>query len=196
MVYAEYSITVVTPASLSLAVRIGASSCCFALVWLVSIGTVKVRSAPSASLKPSFFAVLSKYCQSMPRSGWMAPNTRFLSTKSPDHLAVSPWSWRAANCTPLTAPAFASEPPSHRYGACFSASALVMPPKNTTIFLATRSAANTWPAPTGLPPMLGTVTTTANGFFSATLSASARCAASSGPVGVTTSYSNLRPHVL
>ena len=56
------------------------------------------------------------------------------------------------------------------------------------IFLATSSLANTCAA------VPGACTITANGFFSATVRASARCAASSGPVGVTTSNSNLRPH--
>ena len=37
------------------------------------------------------------------------------------------------------------------------------------IFFATSSAANTWPPPTALPPIAGTLTTTANGFFSATI---------------------------
>ncbi len=40
-----------------------------------------------------------------------------------------------------------------------------MPPKNTMIFFATSSAANTCPP----PAVTGTFTTTANGFFSATV---------------------------
>ncbi len=55
--------------------------------------------------------------------------------------------------------------------------------------MATRSLANTWPVPAAC-------TITANGFFSASVSASACCAASSGPVGVTTSNSIFRPQVL
>ena len=55
----------VTPASLSLATRIGASSWFFALAWLVSSGT-RVHDVLPATFRPSFFAVLSKYCQSMP----------------------------------------------------------------------------------------------------------------------------------
>ena len=60
------------------------------------------------------------------------------------------------------------------------------------IFFATSSAAKTSPP----PAVTGTFTTTANGFSSAMRSASARCAASSGPLGLMVTNSRSRPHRL
>ena len=57
------------------------------------------------------------------------------------------------------------------------------------------ACANTAPPPTGGVPMLVASSSTANGFIAATVTASARWAASPSPVVLTNSNSTVRPQV-
>ena len=96
--------------------------------------------------------------------GGSSPNTRFLSMKSPDHFAVSPLSWRAANCAPFTAAALSRCRRATGTGACSPASSLVIPPIEHDDLLG-HEIGGEHLAASAVPPC----TTTANGFFSATV---------------------------
>ena len=78
----------------------------------------------------------------------------------------------------------------HRYGACCSDASVVMPAPFTMILLFATSDSNT-----GMPSDWSVASITMNGFFAATASASARCAASSLPDDCWNSSSTVRPHV-